>query len=411
MKYRKIGKIGKAGKAGKIGRSYLAQKPPRPLSRGRKYLFLLFFLLLVLSAVYAANLASSVQSFHNSEEWAQSLRRQGPGKDVFYLLMGVDYWGANPYVERLVLVHHDTVSRRLNVVCIPGNTAIGAGGGAVQALGQLYRFQKGEPFIRLVQEFLGLPVHHYITVNYQGLVDLANHLGGVAAGDLGPAPDGFLPADKELLNGFEVYRYFLTGDYQETPGQHLERQRRVFIALWRKLEGKKPWQWPRLAGFIGEYVETDLSWRELQQLRERFAQLPFNQARVIRLPGERQIIDGLTYWVTDREAVREMVRMINEGYLVVPAEVRVEVLNGYGVAGAASRVAEILEREGFIVVKTGNADRFDYQQTEVIALEPVVDKARAVSLYLPDSSLLHRPDPAAGADVRVIVGHVFARSP
>ncbi len=74
-------------------------------------------------------------------------------------------------------------------------------------------------------------------------------------------------------------------------------------------------------------------------------------------------------------------------------------------------MAALLEQEGFIVVQTGNAGRFDYRLTEVIALEEAVDKARAVSLFLPGSSLLHRPEPGTGADVRVIVGHNFAGSP
>jgi len=43
------------------------------------------------------------------------------------------------------------------------------------------------------------------------------------------------------------------------------------------------------------------------------------------------------------------VRLINEGYLVSPAEVRVEVLNGSGIDGLASEIAALLEQEGFQV--------------------------------------------------------------
>lgn len=392
---------------GWTGRRYPVVKPPRP-SRRRRYLFVILFLLLVFFAVYAVSLISMVQSFHNNEAWAQDLRKQGSDQEVIYLLLGVDYWGASPYVERLVLVHYDTIGERLSLVYIPGNTAIVDEGGAMQALGQTYRFQRDELLIRRVQEFLGLPVHHYLAVQYQGLVDLTDRLGGLAAEDLGRAPAGLLPSQKKSLNGFEVYRYFLTAGFQETPAEQLERQRRVLLSLWGKLEEKRSWQWPRLAGLIGTFVETDLSWRELKQLRQQYASLSFVQAQVIQLPGEQQAIDGLLYWVADREAVEEVVRMLNEGYLVVPLEVRVEVLNGCGVPGAASRIAALLEQENFVVVRTGNADRFDYHRTEVVALEAVTDKARAVSLYLSGSSLVHRPEPGSDADVQVIVGHDLA---
>ncbi len=396
-------------KTGWTGGRYLLAQSPRP-SRRRKYLFVFLFLLLILAAAYVVNLASMFGSLHNDAEWAQALRKQGSDQEIIFLLLGIDYWGAGPYVERLVLVHFDTVEERLSAVCIPGNTAVAGEDGAIQALGRTYRFQGDEQLIRRVQEFFGLPVHHYFSINYRGLIDLTDRLGGVAAGDLGKAPAGLLPAQKETLTGFEAYRYFLTAGHQETPAAQLERQRRVLLSLWGKLEGKKPWQWPRLAAFIGDYVETDLSWRELKQLRQQYALLSFDPGRIIQLPGESQAVDGLLYWVADRAAVGEVVRMLNEGYLVVPQEVRVEVLNGCGIPGAASQAAALLERKGFVVVRTGNAGSFDYGQTEVIALEEIADKARAVSLCLAGSSLLHRPEPGAGADVRVIIGHDQAGS-
>jgi len=39
--------------------------------------------------------------------------------------------------------------------------------------------------------------------------------------------------------------------------------------------------------------------------------------------------------------------------------------------------------------------------------EKTVDKARAVALYIPGSSMLHRPDPAAEVDVTVIIGRNY----
>jgi hypothetical protein len=46
---------------------------------------------------------------------------------------------------------------------------------------------------------------------------------------------------------------------------------------------------------------------------------------------------------------------------------RVEVLNGNGRVGTTRAVAEALVRRGFRVLKTDNADRFDYAETQVIA--------------------------------------------
>lgn len=49
----------------------------------------------------------------------------------------------------------------------------------------------------------------------------------------------------------------------------------------------------------------------------------------------------------------------------------IAVQNGSGIAGSATKVADLLEAEGFKIAETSNADRFDYTQTEVF----VKDKA------------------------------------
>ena len=130
--------------------------------------------------------------------------------------------------------------------------------------------------------------------------------------------------------------------------------------------------------------------------------------KALILPGKEEVIDGCLYWVPDQESLEDIVRLINEGYPVIPSEVKVEVLNGSGIDGLASEVAALLEQEGFQVVRKGNADHFDYKESQVIALGEIVDKARAVALYIPGSSMLHRYDPEAEVDVNVIIGSNYS---
>ena len=52
---------------------------------------------------------------------------------------------------------------------------------------------------------------------------------------------------------------------------------------------------------------------------------------------------------------------------------KVKVLNGGGVAGAAGKVATALEKLGYEDVRTGNADSFDYEKSEIIYLESKKD--------------------------------------
>lgn len=53
------------------------------------------------------------------------------------------------------------------------------------------------------------------------------------------------------------------------------------------------------------------------------------------------------------------------------SEYKVSVLNGSGIIGAATEVKNILEKGGFKVANTGNADNFNYKETVIAAKSSV----------------------------------------
>ena len=371
-----------------------------PSRKGRRLIFIAGSLLLVLAIAYTVSAACNRQSFHNREEWAQQLRLQGPEEQTTYLIYGVDYWGAIPYVERLVLIYRDV--NRVKAIYIPGNTLVGQ-----KALGQLYRRGDSAWFVQAVQDYLHLPVNHYLQVYYQGLVDLEKLWGGVEVADLPGSLPELIPEDRQVLGGFELYRYFLTSGHQETALHQLDRQRQILLTLWKKINHRKTWGRKRLFRDLSPYLETDLSWKELQALEEQFTEQSFSEVEMIHLPGAEEVHENRLYWLADQQDINRLIYLLQgEGPAV--EEIRVEILNGSGIAGQASGLAEILMEEGLQVVKTGNADHFSYQGTEVISLGETIEAARVVSTYIPGAIIIHQPDLEAEADVRVIIGQDYS---
>lgn len=90
---------------------------------------------------------------------------------------------------------------------------------------------------------------------------------------------------------------------------------------------------------------------------------------------------------------------------------RVEILNGNGMAGSTLQAAEALIAEGFYVFRSGNADRFDYAASQVIAQgEDAVEAAREVGAILGVADLLlEARAPSGVVDVSIIVGTDLAR--
>jgi len=89
--------------------------------------------------------------------------------------------------------------------------------------------------------------------------------------------------------------------------------------------------------------------------------------------------------------------------LVTPPEnIRVEVLNGSGVTGAAKNLADKLRAAGFVVVKVADADRSDYPTT-LVQHDPAYDESgRTLGASITGSTV--SADISLGSTLRVIVG-------
>ena len=86
---------------------------------------------------------------------------------------------------------------------------------------------------------------------------------------------------------------------------------------------------------------------------------------------------------------------------------RVEILNGNGRVLTTRAVAEALIRNGFHVVRTDNADNFEYEGTLVVShgRDNRVDAERALNLLTTGELLLELRAPSGVVDISIIVGH------
>ena len=84
--------------------------------------------------------------------------------------------------------------------------------------------------------------------------------------------------------------------------------------------------------------------------------------------------------------------------------VRVQVLNGSGESGIATRVASFLREGGYQVVEVRNADRSDYFASMVVARRSELSNAREVAHYLGGPPLIQQAWDSELADITVLIG-------
>ena len=90
--------------------------------------------------------------------------------------------------------------------------------------------------------------------------------------------------------------------------------------------------------------------------------------------------------------------------------IKVEILNGCGIKGIAAKTSEFLRSKHRIdVIRSDNADKFDYSKTIIIGRNEDLDKILSISnafdISINDKNhIQHIPDETLGVDVTIILG-------
>lgn len=222
-------------------------------------------------------------------DWSQKER-------VTFLLLGVDQrpgeegpWRS----DTMVVVTVDPKSMTAGMLSIPRDLYVeipGYGDRRINMshfLGDAYDYPGGGPSLatRTVEHNLGIPVHYYIRVNFQGFREIVNHLGGITVHVEEEIwdyryPDGqygystiHIPAGVQVMNGRMALQYARTR-HAGSDFDRLRRQQQVLMAIRRKALGLDllP-KIPALARTMGHAVETDLQLGEVIALANIVAQI------------------------------------------------------------------------------------------------------------------------------------------
>ena len=90
--------------------------------------------------------------------------------------------------------------------------------------------------------------------------------------------------------------------------------------------------------------------------------------------------------------------------------IKIEVLNGCGIKGVAAKTSEYLRLNHRIdIIKSDNADRYDYPNTLIIGRNENLEKIKLVSksfgISVDNKNIVkHEPNESLGIDVTVILG-------
>ncbi len=232
---------------------------------------------------------------------------------------------------------------------------------------------------RTVQDLLGIPIHYYVRVDFQGFKKLIDMVGGVNIDVERPLKDNeyptedygiqrvYIPAGIQHMDGETALQY-ARSRHADNDFARSQRQRQVILAA--RQQALQLNILPKLPGMlttIMQAVKTDLSPTDLLALAGLLRDIDSNS--IVSEAIDDSMVNDMnhdgTVLTLKRQEAQKVINEVFYGYRVKQEAAKIEVQNGTGRTGLAASVAEQLKNAGYSVVKIGNASS-DYKETAII---------------------------------------------
>jgi LCP family protein required for cell wall assembly len=354
-----------------------------------------------------------------------------------YLIVGVDsaadLAGDDPVrIGRGPVLHSDTImvlridpaTRRAALLSIPRDIFAPIPGTGTSRRINIAIEQGGAPLlIRTITENFGIPINHYVQVDFGSFRGLVDAIGGVPVYLPHPARDAETGLDipqagchtldpVEALSYVRSRRYKeqINGRWVEDPRSDLGRiaRQQDFIrrALSRAIErgARNPGTLDRLidVGLSGITVDDRLTAGDIFDLGTRFRSFDPDSLQTYSLTGTPDVVNGADILRLDEGPETEATLAIFRGGAtgeLSPTAVRLTVRNGTGVGRQGADAADALRSVGFIATVAGDEPGGGAEGTVVHYPPSQAGAAELVSRWLAGGARLEPTADATGIEV------------
>ena len=331
-----------------------------------KYIALIIFLVIFGVAI----------PFLWNEELSQ-ISSSGPFKDNKVNILAVGYdsdINGAARADTIILISLNVDTNQAAVVFLPRDTYVDSQKRNFTKLNSSHDYGGIKLTQKTVEEILNINVDYYLETDFRGFEKIIDQLGGVnieVAHNLNYVDKAGglyinIPAGEQTLNGKEALQYVRYRDLRGDIGR-IERQQKFINAVLKK--ALSPAIITKIPGIIKEVnntVNTNIPVQDVTPFLNTAKNIDLNKIETQMLPGKAEYINGISYWVPDNKEAEIMVdNLIRNKSYIQNKEYQLNVLNGVGESGAASKTADLLKKYGFQISEIDNADNYDYQNSVV----------------------------------------------
>jgi LCP family protein required for cell wall assembly len=340
--------------------------------------------------------------------------------------------------DTLILVHLDPRREKAVLVHFPRDLRVEIPGRGMDKINTAYNVGGPNLVVETVKRFTGLPIHHYVEVNFVGFREVVDSLGGVRMCVDRPLIDPLarLRIPRAGCSTFDGRRALAFVRARNVEGDaipdfsRIARQQQFIRSLLNKLLRVGTLVNPGVVRNVAQNVTTDATLETTDllalgnELRSLAATGPGGATGVDfrTVPSAPQEIGGTAFVIADETKSRKLFERLRlgeplgslgkfqVGTAASPATIKVVVLDAGG-GERAEQVQAALHRAGFIMLNGRDAPP-DLRRSEVLFKSGNDGLADVVKAFFPNLDV--RPAPKGilrGAAVAVLVGDDFPAAP
>jgi LCP family protein required for cell wall assembly len=193
------------------------------------------------------------------------------------------------------------------MLAVPRDTLVDIPGVGKDKINASYASGGPELTVETLENLTGLRLNHYVVVNFGGVEEIVDAMGGITLKVDNPIDVGIdgrrvsIPAGTQELNGLQALAYVRYRGGPTADIGRIGRQQKFLRELAR--QSTSPAKLPRLpAVALATWRNIDTNMNILQAARFAIRTRLSGIEGAELYPGTPQYIDGISYWVPDKEA-------------------------------------------------------------------------------------------------------------
>ncbi|HWB88120.1 MAG TPA: LCP family protein [Acidimicrobiia bacterium] len=360
--------------------------------------------LAVLAFIWAIRAGNNLLSVADTNDEVSGALDPTGGDDRTFLIVGSDSRAglddlnnfgqiSGARADVVMLVKLDSATNSARMLSIPRDLLVDIPGQGSNRINAAYAAGGPSLLVETIQANLGVEVNHYVEIDFVGFQAMVDEVGGIEIAFPYPARDSKsgldVGAGNQLLDGDQALAYARSRHYQELQdGEWVaveandigrtQRQQQVIRALISRLKSPSSVaEAGEIATSMGQHMTIDSALAEasVASLLWDFKGIITGTIEGETLPTYGDTVDGRSVQIASDPEASNMLANFRAGNSFADQPLRIEVLNGNGVAGAAGDMSRRLEDLGFAVESIGNADSSSYAETTVIVPQGSPDGA------------------------------------